>query len=97
MLDDLDRTIEALLKQEMDKNLVRQLDLKFQAPDQQFAAGVNRTTINFFLYDVRENRELRSNEPVMETGPKNTVVWQYSLAPSLCGRPNHSSAGIRSG
>lgn len=67
MLDDLDKTIEALLKRELPAALASQVTLSFAAPDAQFPPqSVALPAINLFLYDVRENRELRSNEWLSE-------------------------------
>ena len=62
MIDDLDRTLKNLLEDpecglpELDPSPA----ITFGAPDSKFAP--TPPAINLFLYDVRENRELRSNE-----------------------------------
>jgi len=57
MIADLDRTLkEMLITKAQDKDL----DIRFEAPDDQFAP--NLPAVNLFLYDVRENVDLRSNE-----------------------------------
>ena len=69
MIDDLDRTLEELLKQELPPALAEQVAISFEAPDDQFPpASVTLPAIDLFLYDVRENRELRTNEWVVERG-----------------------------
>ena len=66
MIDDLDRTLKNLLEDpdcglpELDPSPA----ITFGAPDSKFAP--TPPAINLFLYDVRENRELRSNEVVVE-------------------------------
>ncbi|MEA2694668.1 MAG: hypothetical protein QOJ16_4055 [Acidobacteriota bacterium] len=63
MIDDLDKTLEELLKRELPPDLVSQVTISFATPDGQFPpASVSLPALNLFLYDVRENRELRSNE-----------------------------------
>ncbi|MCP4514517.1 MAG: DUF4255 domain-containing protein [Delftia sp.] len=63
MLNDLDKTLETLLKSELPPELVEQVQISFATPDAQFPpAGVTLPAIDLFLYDVRENWELRSSE-----------------------------------
>jgi hypothetical protein len=61
VIQDLDDTMKELLvlKVPVDTSIV---DIKFEMPTKEWASGVTRPTINLFLYDVRENHELRSNE-----------------------------------
>jgi hypothetical protein len=58
MLDDLDRTLRALLGAEMPD--LPADHMHFEAPDAAFTPAV--PAVNVFLYDVRENRELRDND-----------------------------------
>ncbi len=63
MLNDLDKTLETLLKSELPPDLVEQVQISFATPDAQFPpSGVTLPAIDLFLYDVRENWELRSSE-----------------------------------
>ena len=63
MIDDLDRTLEELLRRELPQNLVGQVTISFATPDDQFPpSSVSLPAIDLFLYDIRENRELRTNE-----------------------------------
>lgn len=63
MIDDLDKTLELLLKRELPRDLVGQVTISFATPDDQFPpSSVNLPAIDLFLYDVRENKELRNNE-----------------------------------
>ncbi len=61
MIQYLDNALGALLKKELPSDLAKQLEISFATPDEIFAEGQAKR-INLFLYDVRENRELRSNE-----------------------------------
>jgi hypothetical protein len=72
MLNDLDRSLKALLEQELPSELAGQVTISFESPDAQ--AGQDANAINLFLYDVRENWELRSNEWQIER--KNSRVTQ---------------------
>lgn len=63
MIDDLDKTIEELLERQLPPDLTSQVAISFAAPDDQFPPpSVPLPAIDVFLYDVRENRELRSTE-----------------------------------
>jgi hypothetical protein len=75
MLDDLDRTLEALLRDELPHQLVQQVTITFAAPDEQFPpTSVSLPAIDLFLYDVRENRTLRTNEWIIERSEDGTGV-----------------------
>jgi hypothetical protein len=63
MIDDLDKTLEELLRRELPADLISQVTISFATPDGQFPpASVSLPAVDLFLYDVRENRDLRSNE-----------------------------------
>ena len=65
MLHDLDITLMLLLTESLPPDLAASIDIRFDAPDDTFSPDTNRT-LDLFLYDVRENRELRSNEPIVD-------------------------------
>lgn len=61
MIADLDRSIEQLLMAEIPiKN--GEIDIKFEQPKREWSARLSRPTINFFLYDIRENNVLRQHQ-----------------------------------
>jgi len=62
LLHELDQTLAALLKRELPGR--DQITVSFAAPDDQFS--VKPPAVDLFLYDVRENVELRSNDEVVE-------------------------------
>ncbi|MBD1873780.1 DUF4255 domain-containing protein [Nodosilinea sp. FACHB-131] len=80
MLHDLDRTLEELLKAELPPALVgdnatTRVSISFATPDHEFASQISQApVINLFLYDVRENLELRSNEWVLDRQPGGTAT-----------------------
>lgn len=75
MIDDLDRTLAALLARELPAGLVEQVAVTFAAPNDQFPPpSVALPAVDLFLYDVRENRDLRRVEPRVERS--NGVVVQ---------------------
>ncbi len=79
MIHDLDKTLETLLKQELPTALAGQVTISFATPDDQFPPnGVTPPAIDLFLYDVRENRELRNNEWVMERKSDGSVTKKRS-------------------
>src|SRR5262245_49192167 len=75
MIDDLDRTIAVLLRQGLPKSLAEQVQVSFATPDDQFPPqSVTLPAIDLFLYDVRENSELRSNEVYVESRSNGTAT-----------------------
>jgi len=67
MIHLVDRTLEALLRRELPTVMATQLDISFEPPDNEFPPqSVRVPAIDLFLYDLRENRELRTNEWTME-------------------------------
>jgi hypothetical protein len=75
MIDDLDRTVEELLKRELSSGLVGQVAISFAAPDSEFPpASVTLPAVDLFLYDIRENRELRSTEWLFERRADGTMT-----------------------
>jgi hypothetical protein len=74
MIDDLDRTIAALLRRELPPALAQQVQISFATPDDQFPPqSVTLPAIDMFLYDVRENLELRSNEVYVQRNSDGTA------------------------
>lgn len=69
MIDDLDRTLTTLLQQELPAEILQQVAITFATPDQDFPPqAVTLPALDLFLYDIRENRGLRSNEWVLDRG-----------------------------
>lgn len=85
MIDDLDRTLEELLKQSLSPDLIRQVSISFVTPNAQFPpTSVTLPAINLFLYDVRENRELRNNEWLVERQSNGTAIKKPPLVRVDC-------------
>jgi hypothetical protein len=61
MINDLDETIKQLLvkKGGLDAGTV---DISFEIPDREWSASISKPRINLYLYDIRENHELRATE-----------------------------------
>jgi hypothetical protein len=63
MIDDLDKSLERLLAVALPASIAAQAAITFAAPDDQFPPStVTLPAIDLFLYDIRENTDLRSNE-----------------------------------
>jgi hypothetical protein len=62
LLHELDQSLSALLRRELPGR--DQITVSFAAPDDKFS--VKLPAVDLFLYDVRENLELRSNDDVIE-------------------------------
>ncbi|MDX9708730.1 MAG: Pvc16 family protein [Trichloromonas sp.] len=63
MLDDLDRSLNELLRRELPSGVVQQVAIRFAPPDDKFPpSAVHLPAIDLFLYDIRENLELRDRE-----------------------------------
>ena len=63
MIQDLDSTVEALLLHELPRHLADQVTITFATPDERFPPDtVKLPALDLFLYDLRENRDLRSAE-----------------------------------
>ena len=94
MLQDLDATLAALLQAELS---VQNVAISFAAPDDQFPpSGVSLPAIDFFLYDVREDHDLRSTQwelerqcqrddhPQAAAGPRHLLLPDHRLAQREC-------------
>lgn len=67
MISDADRSLRNLLTLECGDPLP--FDVSFAAPDKDFAPlSGSRHTLNCYLYDISEDRELRGNEPLLKRG-----------------------------
>lgn len=79
MFQDLDLTLSQLLIQKLPNYNSDNYDIKFELPNKDWANKQQKSaTINFFLYDIRENLELRSNERFLT---RNGVTGTETLAP----------------
>ncbi|NJP11950.1 MAG: DUF4255 domain-containing protein [Leptolyngbyaceae cyanobacterium RU_5_1] len=77
MIQDLDETLRELLVQKVpiDSGAI---DIKFEMPSKDWETKLQKPTINVFLYDVRENHELRSNEQFLA---RNGAIATETAAP----------------
>ena len=66
MIRDLDQTISAMLTTEAPVGSeLAAADITFDLPDSKWRSGVTKLTVNCYLYDIRENHELRTAELVL--------------------------------
>jgi hypothetical protein len=73
MINDLDETLKQLLIKagNLDHG---EVDIKFDSPNREWSAALSKPTVNFFLYDIRENHELRGTEWIIEKNGNNTAT-----------------------
>jgi len=85
MFDDLDRSIENLLKRELPADLVSQIAISFATPDADFPPqAVSLPAIDLFLYDIRENRDMRDGEWRVERQSDGSAVRKAPLVRVDC-------------
>jgi hypothetical protein len=64
MINDLSQLLKKILDDPQLPEPLRSARIAFERPTDPYNPG--QRTVNVFLYDIRENTELRSNEPVIE-------------------------------
>ncbi|HUA45457.1 MAG TPA: DUF4255 domain-containing protein [Solirubrobacteraceae bacterium] len=75
MISDLDDSLTTLLKQQLPPAIVSSTQISFDAPDNQFPpTGVTLPAINLFLYDVRENMDLRAVDWIIDKPESGNLV-----------------------
>jgi len=72
MFADLDATIRSLMVKYAPLDLV-EVDIGFDPPDREWSGRLSRPTINCFLYDIRENLQLRETNWEVTRG-NGTVI-----------------------
>jgi hypothetical protein len=66
MIRDLDSTILAMLKAGADSSsLLAGAAIRFDLPDADWRGSLTGLTVNCYLFDIRENRDMRTNEPLL--------------------------------
>ena len=73
MIADLDETIRQLLLQKGTLDST-EVDICFDMPGQEWSAGITKPTINFYLYDIRENHDLRLYDWEIERNEDKTAT-----------------------
>lgn len=73
MINDLDESIKQLMvsKAGLDQS---QVSISFEAPNREWASHQSRPVVNFYLYDIKENHELRGLEWSVTHDNKGTAT-----------------------
>ena len=77
MIRDLSETLQAILDdQGLEASFpeLAEAQIAFERPSEQFSPS--QTTIDLFLFDIRENTELRSKEPIVERKNGQALIRQ---------------------
>lgn len=77
MIRDLSETLQAILNQPGLPSELAEAEIVFERPVTQF--NPQTTCINLFLYDIRENLELRSNESTVERVEGQAIIRRPPL------------------
>ena len=86
MIDDLSKTLRAVLSEQTDEAAKRRgrlpaelvsAQIVFDRPSDTF--NPQQTTVDVFLYDVRENLELRSNAPLIQRNNPHVITHRAPL------------------
>lgn len=78
MIDDLDRTLRQLLAVELPAVRGGGVEVAFNQPTHDWSKNLGKPTLNFFLYDVRDNPVLRRHQ------------WQQTPASGATPREDHT-------
>jgi hypothetical protein len=62
MFQDLDKTLQAIFEDPLVPAALHEADVSFETPDKNYTP--NQATLNLFLHEMKENRELRDPEPI---------------------------------
>jgi hypothetical protein len=73
VIRDLDLTIQALLESQAPAGSeLASAEVVFDLPDAAWRAHLGELTVNCYLYDIRENAELRTQEPMLQRSGDGT-------------------------
>jgi hypothetical protein len=80
VIRDLDDTLRELLEQAAPPGSeLAGADISFDIPDGDWRGTVDKLTVNCYLYDIRENRDLRTTEPIRQRDPvTNRSTWRQA-------------------
>lgn len=77
MIDELSKSLRGILQQAAVPSPLKDVHIVFDQPTEKFAPS--EPTIDLFLYDIRENTELRSNEPMIQRQNGEAKMWRPPL------------------
>lgn len=78
MIKSLDETIKKLILEKGRFN-ASDVDIRFDQPTRDWVAGLTKPAIDCYLYDIRENTDLRNREWIVERQPNGQA--QKKIAP----------------
>ena len=86
MIRDLDDTIRTLFETRATPGSeLAGADIVFDLPDAEWRASLVNLTVNGYLYDIRENREMRTTEPILQrNGNGSRATWRRAPARVDC-------------
>lgn len=94
MIRDLDDTLQELLETRAPPGSeLEGAEISFELPDADWRTGLDTLTVNCYLYDLRENEELRTNEPLLLRSADGTRAVRLRPPPSELTVPTASLAG----
>jgi hypothetical protein len=73
MFSDLDETIKQILVQAGGLDPA-QIEVSFEIPNREWSASIAKPTLNCYLFDIRENRELRQSGMQVERNGTNSAA-----------------------
>lgn len=73
MITDLDETLKQLLIKEVPLDPA-EVDISFEAPDREWSASISKPTVNLYLYDIKENHQLRVFDWSVERNQNRTAT-----------------------
>jgi len=71
MITDLDETLKQLLIQRVPLDPA-EVEIAFDLPDREWTASLTKPALNLYLYDIRENRDFREADWVVERNGNKT-------------------------
>ncbi len=75
IIDDVNTSLETLLKKEYEDSRPFPFDISFAMPDKEFEpVSGGQPTVNFYLFDIKEDVDLRSKEPILERKPGGLIT-----------------------
>ena len=77
MINDLSLLLRNVLDDASLPDPLRSAQKRFDRPTDPYS--VDQDTVNLFLYDIRENMELRSNEPIIERSNRQATIHRPPL------------------
>ena len=75
MFNEVDDTLRELLNSEIPISK-SEIEISFDRPTREWSGRLSRPTLNLFLYDIRERKELRDDLPVISRNDNGMAVKQ---------------------